>query len=328
MGQRCDLVVIEGGRRERYYSHWAANRLDLELFWGPTQAARFIRAQQDVAADAHWLDEIWAEGGAVLDLDRRALTWYGGEDMVFDVPQRRRYHELAAHPWRRFELSWAHEGVADLADTLGLARATVLNPREPTIEELDVVGEIDACDGDVLITVRSADGLVRWACPTLPQHAIRASEHLLAVARAITRTARATLEELPTSGVHLDLVTREVDAWTAWPSADLPARLANAYPGWTTRWHHDRIEAQLALAGDIVAVPPEDAEATLATIERGLLATYAPVDLAALVTRMHPGRDVEITDPLALRDDVAPLSVADRRAILHDAIAAWRAGRR
>ncbi len=166
----------------------------------------------------------------MLDLDRRALTWYGGEDVVFDVPQRRRYHELAAHPWRGFELSWAHGGVADLADTLGLARATVLNPREPTIEELDVVGEIDACDGDVLITVRSGDGLVRWACPTLPQHAIRASEHLLAVARAITRTARATLEELPTSGVHLDLVTREVDAWTAWPSADLPARLANAIP--------------------------------------------------------------------------------------------------
>src|SRR4051812_42715096 len=113
MGQRANLILVQGGRHQLYYTHWRANTLPRDLFWGPDHASRFIRIQQPTT---EWLDEVWAEGGAVMDHDARVLLLYGGEDILYDVPLRRLYLRALARVWDGWEIRWAHEGIADLAD--------------------------------------------------------------------------------------------------------------------------------------------------------------------------------------------------------------------
>jgi hypothetical protein len=62
---------MEGRNYQLFYSHWCANTLPRDLFWGPNHAAAFIRIQRAVDEDTGWLDEVWAEGGALLDFDRK-----------------------------------------------------------------------------------------------------------------------------------------------------------------------------------------------------------------------------------------------------------------
>jgi len=88
MGQRANLIIVSNGSAEIYYTHHRATTLDKDLFWGPDYVKGFIRAQQPVL-DRSLLDEIWAEGGAVMDLDKRHLLWFGVEFLTGRVPLRR-----------------------------------------------------------------------------------------------------------------------------------------------------------------------------------------------------------------------------------------------
>jgi hypothetical protein len=90
VGQRANLVSRNHGGWTLHYSHWAANRLDVELFWGPEHAREFIESQTQVNRD-DWLDTNWCEGAALLDTDERTLLWWGGEDILYDVPLRRSF---------------------------------------------------------------------------------------------------------------------------------------------------------------------------------------------------------------------------------------------
>ncbi|HJW92891.1 MAG TPA: hypothetical protein VJ901_04675 [Thermoanaerobaculia bacterium] len=110
MGQRANLIVIEHGQRTVYYDHWCANRLDDELFWGPEEALHFIR-QREPAGDGGWLDEVWCEGAALLDLDRRDLLFFGGEDVLYDVRLRRVHLDLLRRQWDGWTVRWAPEGL-------------------------------------------------------------------------------------------------------------------------------------------------------------------------------------------------------------------------
>jgi hypothetical protein len=65
MGQRANLVIVRPDGYELFYSHWCANTLPRDLFWGPEHAERFIRMQRPAGHD-EWLDTIWAEGGAAF----------------------------------------------------------------------------------------------------------------------------------------------------------------------------------------------------------------------------------------------------------------------
>jgi len=66
MGQRANLIVVRDNTYDLYYSHWCANTLPKDLFWGEQYAIQFIEMQTRVD-EPGWLDDVWAEGGAVLE---------------------------------------------------------------------------------------------------------------------------------------------------------------------------------------------------------------------------------------------------------------------
>jgi hypothetical protein len=106
MGQRANLIIAGPEGYDLYYSHWRANTLPTDLFWGPEYAQAFVRIQRPVDQDG-WLDTIWSEGGAVIDTARRTLLLYGGEDILYDVPLRRMYLELLQTVWANWTIRWA-----------------------------------------------------------------------------------------------------------------------------------------------------------------------------------------------------------------------------
>src|SRR3974377_1344796 len=110
MGQRANLVLVENGSHQLFYSHWCANTLPRDLFWGPEHAVAFVRMQRE-GDESGWLDEVWAGGGAVVDIDKQTLLLFGGEDILYDVPLRRVYLECLARAWNTWTVQWAHEGI-------------------------------------------------------------------------------------------------------------------------------------------------------------------------------------------------------------------------
>ena len=83
MGQRANLAIGNANNYELFYSHWCANTLPRDLFWGADHALEFISRQRAVSRDDGWLDTVWAEGGAVIDPNDRVLLLFGGEDVLY-----------------------------------------------------------------------------------------------------------------------------------------------------------------------------------------------------------------------------------------------------
>src|SRR5689334_9883307 len=100
MGQRANLIIVKDNGYDIYYSHWCANTLPTDMFWGPEHGINFIKNQKKVEPENGWLDDIWAEGGAVIDLDKKVFLLYGGEDILYNIPLRRLYLKLINQVWK------------------------------------------------------------------------------------------------------------------------------------------------------------------------------------------------------------------------------------
>ncbi len=331
MGQRANLIVVTASKAEIYYTHWRANCLDRDLFWGPEHALAFIRQQRSEAEGAELLDEVWAEGGAILDTAKRLLLWWGGECILHEVPRRRLFLDLMARVWKGWEVRWAYEGIADMANYLSVPRERVLRSDplgegEPDLSPPQERGWVDS-----VLAVRGLDSALKlfplagdvedrlWDC-----------DRLLSVVAKIDGHPRLDMgewtKEFPTSGAYVDASRRAVNLWTA---ADMPAlepRLQASNPSWSIEWNRDRFETQLEwCAGDLV-MPLVDPEALLEQLRETLLA--APFDRTDLILDVAAKLDAEVSDvnPFALRDNPLPVDADQRVRVLDEAIAKWREG--
>lgn len=267
MGQRANLWLRTGEGDSLFYTHHRANALDAELFWGPDAAMRFARALPRAEG---WLDEVWAEGGAVIDAVERVLLWFGGEDVLLDVPLRRVCLGVMRELWPGWEIRWAHDHVLDLVRYVGGDVSGLLREDEPTGE---VVLSVQRPEwADTALSMRCADG-------TWKLHALAASPELLFAGPALAEAlARAPLpdtlawrtETFPFGGAHVDEAARRVDAWAARPVADGERRLRDAWPGWDARWHRDRFEAVAERVGRRLTLP-HASEADHVALLRGLV---------------------------------------------------------
>lgn len=316
MGQRANLAIVtpEPGY-ELYYTHWRANSLDGDLFWGPDEALRFARAQRSRSEGAHWLDEVWAEGGAVIDMVRRDPLWFGGEDVRWDVPLRRMHLRLMRAMWPGWTVRWADEGVVDLARRIGLPLATVLVAEKddttgPAGYELTAPEQPDWIMG--ILSLRRASGaLGLFALDGLFDDLARVGPPL---ADALTRSELdeqldygARSREFPSGGVHVDEARRHVEVWLGSEAADFDRRLRAAWPGWTVVWRRDRFESQLELCDGRLVFPTRREEALVEHVRR--LVTRPSRDHRNVrgnaLEHVEPDAKVQI-NAFALRDDPPP----------------------
>ncbi|MGA2496699.1 MAG: hypothetical protein ABSH20_03100, partial [Tepidisphaeraceae bacterium] len=222
MGQRANLILVENGQYRIFYSHWCAASMTRDFFWGPDWAKIFISVQEPCK---DLLDEIWAEGGAVLDRDARTLLLFGGEEEMSQVPVRRLYMALLRCVWKGWDVQWAQEGVADLADRIGYPQEKV---RCWDREELKkVVLEPRTLSGwaSVVGSARMPDGSIH-----LYPLMARVLDYLWPGTRLLDAVVEypgvpalnlgESTDTHPAGGFHLDLIERVVEFWTARPAVD------------------------------------------------------------------------------------------------------------
>ena len=327
MGQRANLLIGVPGRYELYYSHWAANRLDEELFWGPETASVFIRAQRSEAEGAAWLDDVWAEGGAVMNTAERTLVWWGGEDTLYDVPLRRLLLDWMRLTWAGWEVRWAHREIAELAEYAGLASAEVLTRAEPrgraAAPDLSEPEELDWMDS--VISVRFEDRVALFPSCGDADSRLFDCDALVTAARRegglLELDVSTRTDDFPSSGAHLDVARREVVFWTATGRARGAGPLQAANPGWKVSWALDRFEAQLERAPTLRFPAPSVAR-HVEGLRQILLRdpARARTDILGAGRAISPTGSVEV-NKFALRDDRGP-GTLDERMRMVDAIRA------
>jgi hypothetical protein len=164
MGNRANLVLVDRDGWQLRYSHWAGCRMLDALLAGPDMAGRYIRVQE---VGNFWTDELWADGGLVLDLDKRKLVFFG-EELMATMNERRAMFEVLAITWPGYSTSWAYEATAEIAAYVGASLPLRDRPSQPELLLAD-----DTTRLHHLVTVLGPDGTVRawplWWGITAPE---------------------------------------------------------------------------------------------------------------------------------------------------------------
>jgi hypothetical protein len=322
MGQRANYVVVDNGGWQLYYSHWAATTADRDLFWGPAHTLAFVRAQQDTRS---WLDDVWCEGGALIDLERRALLWFGGEDIRFDLPRHRVTLALMRRIWSGWDVHWAFEGLGAFADYLGLPRDQVRSSRRDAPAQGFEHLTVDSEWSSTVVSVRAASGLTLHRVSGDPHELLEFSPELAAALPS--RPGHASLhvalqgDGAVTGGAHIDATARTLDLWEVEYHQDLQLD-AERWPGWRVEHHGDRFEEHIARSGGALHVEPPSQGLAVEQLTAYLLRTpsFDPRELLASIQKRHQGSEIEV-NPLFLTHAPLRLDEEERASILARALA-------
>src|SRR5579864_232621 len=96
MGHRASYVVIEQGTTSIYYSHWGAKSIPSTVLAGPTRTLAFMRS---LTPGDHLLNNIWCEGGLLVDADQGHMLFWGGEAVKYCPHVRRVFLPGLARLW-------------------------------------------------------------------------------------------------------------------------------------------------------------------------------------------------------------------------------------
>lgn len=325
MGQRANLIIVKNGTYDLYYSHWCANVLPEELFWGVEHALQFIRIQTKADKETGWLDEVWAEGGAVIDLDKKVFLLYGGEDIAQDIPLRRMYLQLLAQVWHGWEIKWAYEGIADLADYVGYPTAKVLKPTEeksvvlcPPAEKdwLTIIASVRFIDSCTLLF--PLDGIMEGGL-CYGSRVVDMIDRTFGQKEIILSEWTTTF---PQGGFHIDIPEQTLDYWLAAGVPGLLTRLRQKWQGWKVNWHRDCFESHIAQTQGKIVVQNRTWEETAETLRCILLKEihYDPVDsILKFAGRFSPGQTIQVNS-YALSNPTCELENGTREEIFERAL--------
>lgn len=245
MGQRANLIVVEKNEYTLYYDHWAANSLDSYLFWGPERAVAFFRDHEKSGVE-YWLDTVWCEGGAVIDLDLKVLLFFGGEDIYYDILLRNTYLKLMRSMWPGYLIKWASNGVLDLARYVGYNDVQQLEEKISIDKdfrwdwyfkeenEKDLEGVLSVYDGknQAIHSVYGYDAgeELLFAGPEIVEAIKCFSGHTTYLFPDLSTAEHPDFAKM---GIHLDSVQKKVSFWLTKPLSVSMEQLQQLWSGWT-----------------------------------------------------------------------------------------------
>lgn len=256
MGQRANMVVLRDGAWTLYYDHWAANRLDDELFMGPETALAFI-VQRDPCPPDEWLDDVWCEGAALMDFDRRRLLFFGGENIRFEIDRRHVHLELMRENWPGWTVEWAHGGLGQIVTELGVSTDGIVNAWEMPERAFSRGRRAEEMDGILLTTVLGAVQRAQ-AVEGGPRSLMLGPDAVAPFARGPAVPRLRWGKHMPVAGIHADFDTRTLSFWWCDPEYAMDARVRPYWPGWSVRWLLDDYAAHLGLTQVEIRLPIPD----------------------------------------------------------------------
>lgn len=252
MGHRSNYVIVEGTGFSLYYSHWGAITVPEDLFWGPHRAMNFVRHQKLCRPDG-WLDQTWAEGGALIDPVGKRLLLFGGDEIGGEVPVRRLYLSLLEAVWGEWRVDWANQGLADFVDRLAVGRELVSSDGAVgmTFDEPPCLAE--EYPPEAVCSVRWPTGEIglypmSWDPSMLFEYGPRLLDDLAEFAPESELIAELSGGEEVLGGLHIDPASASLHLWQADIAPDIQRRAGDRWPDWTFTWHGDRFESQAELS--------------------------------------------------------------------------------
>ncbi|MSR58636.1 MAG: hypothetical protein EXS05_13445 [Planctomycetaceae bacterium] len=154
--------------------------------------------------------------------------------------------------WKSWDVRWAYEGVASLADHLGYPPEKVLS-NEAEQDEFGPVCSLNPAKEkgwtDIVASILWSPGhLGLYPLAGYPVPYLAAGLPLLSVPEAKHGYRQIALgdwiDEFPTGGFHIDVPSKTIEFWTIDPRVDATRRLSAVWPGWTVIWRKDDYEFQ------------------------------------------------------------------------------------
>lgn len=304
MGARANFVLIDRDGWRLHYSHWAADTIASVLVAGPEATGRFIDAQRLCDPVHEWLDDAWAEGGAVLDLVDRQLVYYG-DQLLWNVERKQVFAALLARTWPGWRLRWAYDGIGDLAAAVGVDRAHVRFLAGSRLVDTAVLDEFEYVQH--LLTVESVAGLCVYPLSET-DHTAWHGPTLLDLLPA-GDVADLELCRTPTGGLHVNTVTRTIGVWIGFTEPGLLSALHELWPGWRIEFWEDRYQEQLARCGGAVRIEIPDPIETLDTVLEWLRKRlgHNPVEsMLDRVTELYSDSEVRLNPHFTEHEPVDP----------------------
>ncbi|MCP3773179.1 hypothetical protein NLX71_07575 [Paenibacillus sp. MZ04-78.2] len=302
MGQRANLVITKQGGYDLYYNHWCANTLPRDLFWGPQHAISFIEAQAKVD-ETDWLNDIWAEGGVVLDAEKKLLLFFGGEEELYNIPYRRIFLSLMQKVWEEWDLRWANEGIIDIAEYVGVPREVVLASEDDDLVDISLAPP-EAKDWiDTIISITfDEETLIFPLYGNIEGFLLHGPKVLQSCDRSFGFTEFRVGDwttDFPSSGLHLDFKNKQIDMWHADFFPNVIQRMKELWPNWEVREHYDHYEVHIEKTAGRLHFQEIDRNKMLVEITSSLLRTPVnPLDtLSSLVKRLQrDGKEVSVNE--------------------------------
>ena len=330
MGSRANYIITHQGRHELYYSHWGAQKIDRDFLFGPHVAIALTRSLEPTT---ELLDEIWAEGGALIDLDRRRLRLWGGEDMCFDVNMRQVWLELVRLAWQGWDVRWADHGVFDLADHLSLPRTTVRD-KEPFLQPFEE-RYLEVPDGPVyfhtFVTIRHEDGRLHDSMlRPHPRYVLGLGPPLLPRLRQLPPSpipVEGPSSYWPHQTIYLDAAHRVMSVClrTNTFDPDAPQTVQHHWPNWEISFHLGGMPQHLRTTGRDPTPFARPLDLHLDEIRRiALLGNPDPKDMAdTLLKHLKDIQQIQV-NPFFFQHHHLDLSSESRQAHIDHLISMWR----
>jgi hypothetical protein len=292
VGNRANFVIVKDQDWQLFYAHWAGYRMLDALIGGPELAVRYAQSQRPVPKH-DWVDPLWADGGAVVDLDRRRLLFFGDEMMV-SMNERRAMLSVLAAVWPGYAIGWAYDGTTELAGYVGADLGTRDYDHQPNLEPArdrnlmcNLVSVIDEKGQLRMWPLYCGDLSKAWHGPALLD---------LLPGRGVRRL---NLGEIPQGGVHVDVARKALGAWQTTEAMGVYQALPQLWPGWQTESWEDRFDEHVRRCEGALRVPELDlaagVESARAWIRKRVFQSFADspaghiAELATLLSPLAPG---------------------------------------
>lgn len=259
MGNRANFVIVKDQDWQLYYSHWGGCRILDALIGGPDLAVRYAASLRRCEKD-EWTCPSWADGGAVVDLDRHRVLFFG-EGLMVSMNERRALMDVLTTLWPGYDICWAYDGTEELAGYVGASLPPDDWDRQPNLQLAR--NRDHMCH---LISVVDSDGQLRfwplwwhlskaWHGPALldklPGPGVR----------------RITLGKIPEGGAHIDVRRKTLGAWQTADTMGFFRALPDLWPGWQTVVWEDRFEEHVRSCHGALRVPGLDVVEGIDTAE-------------------------------------------------------------
>lgn len=261
-----NVVVVQKGQWKLYRGGCGAV-LDEVLFWGPEYALDFaIAGSEEESKSTGWHSEVEVDGAYLLDLDRNALLWSGGEETLHHVPYRRSHLALmgGTEQWSGWAVRWAT--LEEIGAYVGVPAKTFMVEESPkTIEPVMVTG--DPRYDRILLSVEQDGRVFLGQVRGTPSSLLRGEQDF---SRLVALAEQEILQwddweigkapGFPVGGLALECSSRTLSFWFSDPLAGMEERVRDAWPTWKTRWLGDRFEEQFGqILPESLQLPPHDA---------------------------------------------------------------------